>query len=57
MMANLGSQLDTLSRRGIAARELEYEQVCVNILLTADWYRKPSLLEAAPSLGRCAWTV
>lgn len=40
MMANLGSQLDTLSRRGIAASGLDYEQVCVGILLTADWYRK-----------------
>lgn len=36
MMANLGSQLDTLSRRGIAASGLDYEQVCVGILLTAD---------------------
>lgn len=57
MMANLGSQLDTLSRRGISASGLEYEQVCVSILLTDNSYRKPSLLEAVPSWGQCAWTV
>lgn len=36
MMSNLGSELDTLSGRGIAASGLQYEQFCVGILLTAD---------------------
>lgn len=36
MMSNLGSKLDTLSRRGIAASGLQYKQVCVGILLTAE---------------------